>query len=202
MTSLPFFQKWLASKNLDLGCVLISDLSTLGAGATTSRIQHEEVYATLHLQANMSGWQSVSCFACPYKTHGNEIDYICAWLVFAGPGRRLHGESSQGRVPHVLPEWHGAGGLGDADCADGADAACLYWGRRAELKPPRHPPARRRNGPPWLHGVLQATPRSAHGASISLFRTKPLSLIFLFTYHISVLRGSLASHVCSSIQKP
>ena len=30
----------------------------------------------------MSGWQSVSCFFCPYKTHGNHIDYnLCVACI-------------------------------------------------------------------------------------------------------------------------
>ena len=48
--------------------------------------RNKEVSATLCLQANMSGWQSVSCFGCPYKHMAIKLIIIYAWLVFAGSG--------------------------------------------------------------------------------------------------------------------
>ena len=47
-----FFSKWLASKNLDLRCVLISDLSALGVVAqntlhTPKAVTYHEQYHTL-----------------------------------------------------------------------------------------------------------------------------------------------------------
>ena len=47
-------------------------------GQNTSRIQDKEVYATLYVQADMSGWQSVSCFGCPYKHTAIKLIIICA----------------------------------------------------------------------------------------------------------------------------
>ena len=44
----------------------------------TLQIQNKEVYATLYLQANMSGWQSVSCFGCPTKHMAIKLILICA----------------------------------------------------------------------------------------------------------------------------
>ena len=57
LTSRPFFSKMACKQNLDLRCVLISDPSTLGAGAKT-RLQNKEVYATLCLQA--SQWHIIT----------------------------------------------------------------------------------------------------------------------------------------------
>ena len=67
-------------------------------GQNTSRIQNKEVYTTLYLQANMSGWQSVSCFGAPTKHMAIKLIIICALYLQASSFERPPSQ-------YVIPEF-------------------------------------------------------------------------------------------------
>ena len=99
LTSRPFFVKMACKQNLDLRCVLISDPSTVGAGAKTRlhtpkavtyheqsqiihhdrsqpwayRIQHKEIYATLYLQARVNRKYIYNKMATMWRTMAPNI---------------------------------------------------------------------------------------------------------------------------------